>query len=104
MLARFGVNQWVPIMGPQYAGVLGLIALSATLFRCWLFGVDLGSAIVTGVAYLVVFSLFGLFVGSAATRVVTESVREALIRELNEREAAKSEQATNLQSETNSPA
>lgn len=81
-------------MGPQYAGVLGLIALSTTLMRSWLFGTDLGSAIVTGVVYLVVFALFGWFIGKVATHVVLESVREALVRELREREAKQSEQAT----------
>lgn len=80
-------------MGPQYAGVLGLIAMSTTLIRSWIHGVDLGSAIVTGVVYLATFALFGWFIGRSAAHLVTESVREALIRELREREAKKSEQA-----------
>lgn len=80
-------------MGPKYAGVLGLVALVATLTRCWLVGTDLGSTIVTGVVYLLVFGLFGYFVGSFAAHVVTESVREALIHELRERESKQPEQS-----------
>lgn len=86
-------GRWDRLMGPQYAGVLGLIAMSTTLMRSWIHGTDLGSAIVTGVVYLATFALFGWFIGKSASHLVTESVREALIRELREREAKKSEQA-----------
>lgn len=77
-------------MGPRFAGVLGLIALSVTLLRNGLLGIDLGSTIVTGVVYLIGFALLGWFIGSVAAHVIKESVRDSLIRELERREAEKS--------------
>jgi uncharacterized membrane protein YfcA len=81
-------------MGPQYAGTLGLLAMSATLFRSWINGIDSSTALVTAVLYMFAFALIGFFVGSLAAHVVANSVIDDLKRELLQRaaeEAAKNE-------------
>jgi len=76
-------------MAPRYAGILGFIAFATTLVRGWLVGTGMESAIVTGVVYLFVFALIGWMVGSIATSVIIQSVKDRLRDELAEREREK---------------
>lgn len=76
-------------MGPRYAGILGFIAFATTLVRGWLVGTGFESAIVTAVVYLFVFALIGWMVGSIATTVIIQSVKDRLRNELAQRELEK---------------
>jgi hypothetical protein len=71
-------------MARQYGGILGLLAFSAVLFRCWLHGAGLATGAPAALAAMVCGAVCGLILGAIAEQTVTQSVRAKLDQLLKE--------------------
>lgn len=71
-------------MARQYGGILGLLAFSAVLFRCWLHGAGLTTGTPAALAAMVCGAVCGLILGAIAEQTVTQSVRGSLDQLLQE--------------------
>lgn len=83
-------------MARQYGAILGLLAFSAVLFRCWLHGAGLSTGAPAALAAMVCGAICGLTLGAIAEQTVTQSVRGSLDQLLKQQ---RSEDST-LQSRT----
>jgi len=69
-------------MGREYAGILGTTAFVTVIFRGILQFGSLESMIPTAVGAMFLFAAVGWFVGSAAARIVDESVHQRINEQL----------------------
>ncbi|PHR95689.1 MAG: hypothetical protein COA78_29705 [Blastopirellula sp.] len=70
-------------MNRSYAGTLGVVAFITVLIRGFLEWGGFESIMFSAVIALFLFAAIGYIVGSVATRIVDESVRNKLNAELN---------------------
>lgn len=71
------------MIGRCYAGVLGLIAFIATMFRGVANGASLEATVVTSCGCMFAFAAVGFLVGMAGQVVVGDAVRTRFLAELS---------------------
>ena len=76
------------MVGRSYAGVMGLIAFVATIFRGVANGASLEATVTTSCGCMFAFAAVGFLVGMAGQVVVGDAVRTKFLAELSAREPA----------------
>lgn len=69
-------------MGRSYAGILGTLALGATLVRGLLLGAPADVVLVQGWLALLIFAPLGAVIGSLAEWIVDQSVQQLIDEEI----------------------
>ena len=82
-------------MGRSYAGILGTLALGATLVRGLLLGASADTALVQGWLALLIFAPLGAVIGLLAEWIVDQSVQQLIDQEIAAQQAPTSTAARN---------
>jgi hypothetical protein len=69
-----------------YGGILGIVALTATIFRGWIHGSDPESTLWFAWLHLIFFAAVGIIIGWIAEMTIEQSVQVRLAEEIREKQ------------------